>query len=39
VSAPVALVAENGDRILASDPSDIRRLVAAAGTRAVTIAC
>ena len=39
IDATVALVAENGDRILTSDPSDIRRLVTAAGTRAVTIGC
>lgn len=39
IDATVALVAENGDRILTSDPSDIRRLVTAAGIRAVTIAC
>ena len=39
IAATVALVAENGDRILTSDPTDIRRLVTAAGTRAVTIAC
>ena len=39
IDATVVLVAENGDRILTSDPSDVRRLVTAAGTRAVTIAC
>lgn len=39
IDATVVLVAERGDRILTSDPSDIRRLVAAAGTRAATIPC
>jgi predicted nucleic acid-binding protein len=39
IDATVALVAESGDRILTSDPDDIRRLVAAAGTRAAAIAC
>ena len=39
IDATVALVAENGDRILTSDPADIGRLVAASGTRAATVAC
>lgn len=39
IDATVVLVAESGDRILTSDPSDIRRLVAASGTRAATISC
>ena len=39
IDATVALVAESGDRILTSDPSDLRRLVGAAGTRAAVIAC
>ena len=39
IDATVVLVAESGDRILTSDPSDIRRLVAASGTRATTISC
>lgn len=39
IDATVVLAAENGDRILTSDPSDIRRLVAASGTRAATISC
>ena len=39
IDATVVLVAESGDRILTSDPSDIQRLVAASGTRAATISC
>ena len=39
IDATVALVAESGDRILTSDPSDLRRLVAASGARAAVIAC
>jgi len=39
IDATVVLVAQSGDRILTSDPSDIRRLVAASGTRAAVIAC
>lgn len=34
---PVA--AEPGDRILTSDPDDIRRLATAAGTRAAVVTC
>ena len=39
IDATVVLVAESGDRILTSDPSDIQRLVAASGTRAATVSC
>ena len=39
IDATVVLVAESGDRILTSDPSDIQHLVAASGTRAATISC
>ena len=39
IDATVVLVAESGDRILTSDPADIRRLVAAAGKRAATVPC
>ena len=39
IDATVVLVAESGDRILTSDPSDIQRLVAASGTHAATISC
>lgn len=39
IDATVVLVAEGGDRILTSDPDDLRRLVAAAGRRVAVIAC
>jgi predicted nucleic acid-binding protein len=39
VDATVALVAEDGDRILTSDPRDIERLVRAAGTHALIVRC
>jgi hypothetical protein len=39
VDATVVLMAGPGDRILTSDPADIARLAAAAGSRAVVIAC
>ena len=39
IDATVVLVAENGDRILTSDPTDIERLVAASAVRVATIAC
>ncbi len=39
IDATVVLVTKKGDRILTSDPDDIRHLVAAAHTRAVIIAC
>ena len=39
VDATVVLLAGRGDRILTSDPGDITRLAAAAGNRAIVIAC
>jgi hypothetical protein len=39
IDATVVLLASAGDRILASDPADIRRLAAAADSRAVVVAC
>ena len=39
IDATVVLLAAPGDRILTSDPGDITRLTAAAGSRAVVIAC
>jgi hypothetical protein len=39
IDATVVLLASAGDRILTSDPGDIARLAAAAGNRAVVIAC
>ncbi len=39
IDATVVLLAAPGDRILTSDPGDITRLAAAAGNRAVVIAC
>ena len=39
IDATVVLLASAGDRILTSDPSDITRLSAAAGNRAVIVAC
>jgi hypothetical protein len=39
IDATVVLLAAPGDRILTSDPGDITRLAAAAGNRAVIIAC
>ncbi len=39
IDATVVLVAEPGDRILTSDPDDLRRLVTAAGTRAAVVTC
>ena len=39
VDATVVLLAAPGDRIVTSDPGDIARLAAAAGTRAVVITC
>ena len=39
VDATVVLLAGPGDRILTSDPGDITRLAAAAGNRAIVIAC
>ena len=39
IDATVVLAAEPGDRILTSDPDDIRRLATAAGTRAAVVTC
>ena len=39
IDATVVLAAEPGDRILTSDPDDIRRLATAAGTRAAIVTC
>ena len=39
IDATVVLLAAPGDRILTSDPGDMTRLAAAAGNRAVVIAC
>jgi hypothetical protein len=39
IDASVALLAETGDRVLTSDPGDIRKLCSSAGIRAVVIGC
>jgi hypothetical protein len=39
IDATVVLMAQPGDRILTSDPGDLTRLAAAAGNRAVVVAC
>ena len=39
IDATVVLVADNGDRILTSDPDDIGHLVATAGARVAVITC
>jgi len=39
IDATVVLIAEPGDRILTSDPDDLRLLAAAAGARVAVIAC
>ncbi len=39
IDATVVLAAEPGDRILTSDPDDIRRLATAAGARAAIVTC
>jgi DNA-binding transcriptional MocR family regulator len=39
IDATVVLLAAPGDRILTSDPGDIALLAAAAGSRAVIVAC
>jgi hypothetical protein len=39
IDATVVLLATPGDRILTSDPGDIPRLAAAAGSRAVIVTC
>jgi hypothetical protein len=39
IDATVVLLAAPGDRILTSDPSDMSRLAATAGNRAIVITC
>ncbi|MGQ0630721.1 MAG: hypothetical protein ACT4P1_06730 [Sporichthyaceae bacterium] len=39
IDATVALLAEDGDTVLTSDPGDLRRLLKAAGIRAAVVAC
>ena len=39
IDATVVLVAESGDRILASDPDDLRHLADTAGARIAVIPC
>jgi DNA-binding transcriptional MocR family regulator len=39
IDATVALLAQPGDRILTSDPSDLRALCEAAGNRARVVSC
>jgi hypothetical protein len=39
IDASVALLAGPGDRVLTSDPADLRRLCDAAGSRAVVVDC
>jgi hypothetical protein len=39
IDATVVLLAVPGDRILTSDPSDISRLAATAGNRAIVVTC
>lgn len=39
IDATVVLVSRDGDRILTSDPEDLRTLAAAAGRRAVVVPC
>lgn len=39
IDATVILLANRGDRILTSDPSDLQHLVATAGTKAVIVSC
>lgn len=39
IDATVVLVATHGDRLLTSDPDDLRRLATAAGRRVAIIAC
>lgn len=39
IDATVALLAAPGDRILTSDPADLRKLVSAAGSRSMIVAC
>jgi hypothetical protein len=39
IDATVALLAESGDRILTSDPGDLRTLCEAAGNRVLVVRC
>ena len=39
IDASLVLVAEDGDRILTSDPDDLRRLADAAGRRVTVVGC
>jgi hypothetical protein len=39
IDASVALLAETGDRVLTSDPGDLRTLCEAAGNRVVVVRC
>jgi hypothetical protein len=39
IDASVALLARPGDRVLTSDPGDLRRLCDAAGSKAVVVDC
>ena len=39
IDATVVLLANPGDRILTSDPSDLSKLVEAANCRALVVAC
>jgi hypothetical protein len=39
IDASVALLAEDGDQLYTSDPGDLRKLIGAAGIRAVVIGC
>jgi len=39
IDASVALLAESGDRVLTSDPGDLRTLCEAAGNRVVVVRC
>lgn len=39
IDASVALLAETGDRVLTSDPGDLRALCEAAGNRVVVVRC
>lgn len=39
IDASVALLAETGDRVLTSDPGDLRMLCEAAGNRVVVVRC
>ena len=39
IDATVVLLAEPGDRILTSDPEDLRSLADAAASRALIVAC